>query len=349
MKRTEKKDFLRKQSLRFFTAILLGFLLFSCIRDKAKENKLAEFFQKDTVTILVTDSGLGGLSIAADVARRLKEQPVFKSARVIFFNAQMDKHTGYNDMKTTRQKVQIFNNALQAMNREFHPDLLLIACNTLSVLYDQTAFSRQAAFPVKGIVQTGAELIERNLKKVAHSKVIIFATQTTVRQGKHKALLMANGIEGERIVTQACPHLAGSIERGPHSAKTVALVQQYVDSALHVLNDDHSPLFVSYNCTHYGYVDDVFRKAFEEKGRPVEAFLNPNPFMANFLFEQKARPSFKHCDLTVTVVSQPELSPNKIDNISNLIAPISAQTAEALKNYVHRPHFFEWKTIAGQR
>ncbi len=343
------KGFLMKQMTFLWTLILVAFFLSSCIKHKSKGDKLADFFKKDAVTILVTDSGLGGLSIAADVARRLKEQPVFKSARVIFFNAQMDKHTGYNDMKTTRQKVQIFNNALQAMNREFHPDLLLIACNTLSVLYDQTAFSRQAAFPVKGIVQTGAELIERNLKKVAHSKVIIFATQTTVRQGRHKALLMAHGIQAERIVAQACPHLAGSIERGPHSAKTVALVQQYVDSALQLLNDDHSPLFVSYNCTHYGYVDDVFRKAFEEKGRPVQAFLNPNPYMANFLFAQKARPYYTHCDLTVTVVSQPELSPNKIDNISNLIAPISAQTAEALKNYVHRPHFFEWKSIANRR
>ena len=322
-------------------------LMTSCGKQKTTGNKMAEFFKKDSVTVLVTDSGLGGLSIAADVAERLKKFKVFKKAQIIFFNAQMDEHTGYNDMKTTEQKVKIFNNALNAMNKAFKPDILLIGCNTLSVLYDLTEFSKTANFPVKGIVQTGVELIEQKMKALPDSKVIIFATPTTIHQGKHKAMLMADGIAAGRIVPQACPHLAGSIERGPHSERTVALVHEYVGSALKKLNDEKAPLFVSYNCTHYPYVDDVFRQAFKAKNRNIEDFLNPNPFMADFLFAKPYRNRYAETQVKVKVISQPDLSQNKINNIYNLIKPISAQTAEALKNFEHTPHFFEWKAIAG--
>ncbi len=331
--------------------VLIGFLfLTSCNKQNQKttEQKLAEFFKKDSVVILVTDSGLGGLSIAADVSERLKKFKVFKQAHVIFFNAQPGLHTGYNDMKTSRQKVQIFNNALQAMNRTYHPDLLLIACNTLSVLYDQTDFARSASLPVVGVVQAGVKLIESKMRGLPNAKVIIFATKTTVNQGKHKALLVKDGITPDRIVTQACPGLAGSIERGPFSEKTQTLVKQYVDQALSLLNDVHAPLFVSYNCTHYGYVDTLFRQAFKDEGRKVLAYLNPNPYMADFIFSPQYINRFGQTFVQVSVESQITISDAKIRNIAALIRPISAQTAKALEHYRLRPHFFEWKSIAAQ-
>ncbi len=332
----------------FVLMILLSLTSCSNKGHKTTEQALADFFKKDSVTVLVTDSGLGGLSVAADVTERLKTFKVFKKARVIFFNAQPGPHTGYNDMKTTDQKVRIFNNALQAMNAKYQPDLLLIACNTLSVLYDKTAFAQTAAIPVVGVVQAGVRLIEDKMKSLPHSRVIIFATKTTVKQGKHKAMLTADGMAPERIVTQACPGLAGSIERGPFSESTNALVRKYVDRALSKLNDVHSPLFVSYNCTHYGYVDTLFRQAFKEEGRRVVAFLNPNPYMADFMFTPQHINRFSQTDVQVRVASQIELTDNKIRNIANLVRPTSAETAEALRSYRLLPDFFEWKTIAGE-
>jgi len=330
-------------------AILIVFIITGCQKQKAsltQEQKLAEFFKKKEVTVLVTDSGLGGLSVAADVAERMKKNHVFQKVNVIFFNAQPHLHSGYNSMKTTEQKVKVFNNALISMNREFKPDVLLIACNTLSVLYDYTDFSKTAPFPVIGIVKTGADLIEREIQKDSASKVIIFATKTTVKQDKHRKQLVADGIAPERIVTQACPHLAGRIERGPQSDTTRALVRKYVDNALSKLDDDKAPLYVSYNCTHYGYVNDVFQKTFKEKGREVRGFLDPNPLLADFMFTRPHINRYPQSTVNVKVVSQPELTPGKIAAIYGLIEPVSAQTAEALMDYEFRPDFFEWESIA---
>jgi glutamate racemase len=333
-----------------FIVFIAVLLLTSCHKPQPKttEQKLSDFFKKDSVTILVTDSGLGGLSIAADVTERLRKFKVFKQAHVVFLNAQPGPHTGYNDMKTTDQKVRIFNNALRAMNAKYQPDLLLIACNTLSVLYDQTDFAKDASLPVVGVVQAGVRLIESKMRNLPNAKVIIFATKTTVNQGKHKALLVKDGMAPERIVVQACPGLAGSIERGPFSEKTQALVRQYVDQALTKLNDVHAPLFASYNCTHYGYVDTLFRQAFKEEGRKVLGYLNPNPYMADFIFSKENVNRFAQTSVRDSVVSQIEISPAKIRNISALIRPVSEQTAVALEHYHLLPHFFEWKSIANE-
>ena len=202
-----------------FIIICISFSLFgSCERTRlSEEQKLVRFFNKEKVNIIVTDSGLGGLSVAADVVERLQTSGVFQTANVTFFNAQPHLKSGYNKMKTTEQKVKIFNNALVAMEHQFAPDIILIACNTLSVIYEYTDYSKTAEIPIIGIVETGVDLIKSKLDKNENADVILFATLTTVKQGKHKSLLMEMNVAEERIQTQACPKLAGQIERGSHS------------------------------------------------------------------------------------------------------------------------------------
>jgi len=63
-------------------ASLALFLVASSCRQSPKslEEQLAEFFSKKEVTILVTDSGLGGLSIAAPLYEGLKQHKIFNKA-----------------------------------------------------------------------------------------------------------------------------------------------------------------------------------------------------------------------------------------------------------------------------
>lgn len=339
--------------MRYILLTLLTlFFIAGCSNKKetlTEQQKLERFFNKQEVTILVTDSGLGGLSIAADVYERMKEAGVFKKVKVIFFNAQPHARSGYNSMKTTEQKVKVFNNALLAMDKNFHPDILLIGCNTLSVLYDYTDFSKTATIPVIGIVKTGVDLIKKNLDEHPDSRVIIFATKTTVKQNKHKTQLIKMGVPADQIITQACPHLAGRIERGSHSDTTKNLVNKYVNKALQKLPEGNQPLLVSYNCTHYGYVNDLFQEAFKQQNKEVINYLDPNPLMADFMFTDKTMHRYPQTEISIEVVSQPELSPGKLASIHSLIEPVSHQTAEALLNYRFTPDFFEWESIAGKR
>ena len=95
---------------------------------------------------------------------------------------------------------------------------------------------------------------------------------------------MDSGVPAEQIITQACPRLAGRIERGSHSDTTKNLVKKYVNKAIQKMPEGEEPLLVSYNCTHYGYVNDIFQEAFKEQKKQVVAYLDPNPFMADFMF-----------------------------------------------------------------
>ena len=51
---------------------------------------------KKHLTVLVTDSGLGGMAIFAEIAARLKTASVFPKVSLIYYNAWPEQHRGYN-------------------------------------------------------------------------------------------------------------------------------------------------------------------------------------------------------------------------------------------------------------
>ena len=52
--------------------------------------------QKDAITVAVTDSGLGGLSIMAEAAARLKELRLYRVVNLVFANSLFSNESGYN-------------------------------------------------------------------------------------------------------------------------------------------------------------------------------------------------------------------------------------------------------------
>ena len=93
-----------KKRGQFIILFAIIIILFShCSEKKDLEQMVAEFFTKNKdVTILVTDSGLGGLSVAADVAASLPESGVFDNAKIIFFNSLFHNRSGYNSLKSEK-------------------------------------------------------------------------------------------------------------------------------------------------------------------------------------------------------------------------------------------------------
>ncbi len=63
-------------------------------------------------TILVTDSGLGGMSIFAQLANHLGEKSPWQNVSMIYFNAWPEQDRGYNHFETMNQKAAIFNTFL---------------------------------------------------------------------------------------------------------------------------------------------------------------------------------------------------------------------------------------------
>ena len=304
---------------------------------------LDSFFTKKDVTIVVTDSGLGGLSIMAEGAALLKEAKIFRSVNLVFFNALFSNESGYNSLKTRSEKIDVFQSALESLMKNYRPDLVLIGCNTLSVLYPETPLAKSARVPVLDIVEPGVALAAAGLRQDPASVVLIFGTETTISEGDHRKRLEALGYSKERIIGQACPELAGYIEKNSGSEDTGILVEYFVDEGLAQLRGRKAPLLISLNCTHYGYALDFWTKALESRGIKSYSILNPNRTMAQALVRSGDRGRYAHTTLKAKVVSMVGIERQKIDSLGAWLAKLSPGVAAALAGYELKPDLFEWK------
>ncbi|MFZ2053618.1 MAG: aspartate/glutamate racemase family protein [Candidatus Aminicenantales bacterium] len=307
------------------------------------EPRLDSFFQRSRITIAVTDSGLGGLSVMAEAARRMKEAGIFERVDFLFFNALFMTESGYNSLKTRAEKIGIFSSALGSLEKRYHPDIILIGCNTLSVLYEDTPFARKTKLPVVGIVAAGVELISRGLRAHPEAAVIIFGTPTTISEGAYPRELEKRGFASGRIRSQACPELESFIERDYQGDETGMLISGCVSEALQKMEPPLPPLFVSLNCTHYGYALPLWEKAFEEAGVTPLAFLNPNSRMTDSLFDAKYMGRHKKTEIGAKVVSMVEISRSKVDSLGGWLQDLSPEVADALRGYERVPGLFEWE------
>jgi glutamate racemase len=299
---------------------------------------------KDVVTIVVTDSGLGGLSIMADAAARLKESGVYKRARLVFFNALFANDSGYNSLPARTDKIRIFGNVLRAIERRFSPDLVLVACNTLSVLLPDTPAAKTVRSPIMGIVEPGAELLAEAWKKSPASAVMLFGTETTIAEGAHRARLVEMGVPAEKIVVQPCPELASYIENAPDGENTALLISSYVDEALGRLPIPPPPVLVGLVCTHYGYAKGFWKAAFAEKKSDVRAILDPNTRMAEAVLPRGAAKRFDRTAVEARVVSMVEIAESKRAALGGWLARRSPEVAAAFRAYERVPYLFEGLT-----
>lgn len=295
---------------------------------------------KPGVTIVVTDSGLGGLSVVADLARRLPESGIVRSARIVFVNALLDDAIGYNDLRDEADKVRIFDAALAAMERRYSPDLVLVACNTLSVLYGRTEHARNGGTRTVSIVPMGVDLVADALGRNPDATAILFATKGTIDSGAHRRLLLEKGIAEERVVGQACPRLTGAIERGAHDAETASRIDGFVREAVGRLGGAKGPLVASLNCTHFGYARPLWEEAFARLGHPGVTVLDPNPLMADLVLREGGPRRFAATSVSVEVVSKTPIGEDVKGPLGALLRTASPETADALARYEHVPDLF---------
>ncbi|MCP2619821.1 aspartate/glutamate racemase family protein [Candidatus Aminicenantes bacterium AC-334-K16] len=340
-------DQARKILIAFLGAILTAatLSLIGCLNQEKVTPRSTKIIPSSspTIRVAVTDSGLGGLSVVAHLVQRLNKEKPYREVEVIFFNALFSSQGGYNSLPQREDKIQIFSSALESLALKYQPDLILIGCNTLSVLFPDTTFAHRSQIPVVGIVESGMKLLGETLRQHPEAWVIIFGTPTTISEGTYQEELIRQGFLPERIIAQACPELELYIERGFDREETEWLIQGYVEEALQKLPDKEAPLVASLNCTHYSYALPFWKKALAESGHNLLSLLNPNEKMIEFLFPLRFKDRFPSCQVKVKVVSMIPLSQEVIHSISRALSPISRETAKALENYELVPNLFEWQ------
>ncbi|MCP4045960.1 MAG: hypothetical protein GY732_08240 [Gammaproteobacteria bacterium] len=338
-----------KATVCVLVLLLISVFASHCVAQTGESSEwLPALLEKESITIVITDSGLGGLSVVADAARKFQKNPVFKEVNLVFVNALFSDQGGYNSLQTREEKLKVFSSALQSMQDRYTPDIILVACNTLSVLIPGTEFARTSSIPVVGIVENGVEQIAAQLHDNPQDRNIIFATQTTVDEATHRNQLLQLGIIDEQIVAQSCPQLSLYIEQGYDSMYTEMLIDAYVDEVLSAMGETEGSLTVSFNCTHFGYSLDFWKKAFSSRGVEVSAYLDPNTRMIDFLLPAELHQRFKQSTIDVKMVSMIDIPADHLGSIGRYLHSVSPVTETALREFERVPDLFQWRELVSR-
>lgn len=339
----------RQASFSFILTGISLILLASCAKNPSlsRQDNLSIRLEQKNLTIVMTDSGLGGLSVMADVANKLQELNAYDSVQLLFVNALFSAEGGYNSLSTSEEKRRVLDSALSRMEALYHPDLLLIACNTLSIVYPTTSFSSSTQIPVQGIIDSGVAMMADRLKLNSESRILLFGTQTTIQENSHKKLLIHMGFLPDRIITQSCPDLVLYIEKDFDGEETEMLIQGYVDEALQITGEE-SPLFVCFGCTHYGYALDLWQKAFRELGQDVAGYINPNGGMARLFARPALRDRFARTKIEARVISMVPIPEETVSSLADWLFLRSPEISRALRRYENIPDLFPWKSFVNR-
>lgn len=193
----------------------------------------------------VFDSGVGGLSVLAEIQRLLPNESLLYVADC--------GHIPYGEK--TPQFIRQRCSVMAGFFREQGAKALVLACNTATVA---GVADLRCDFPDWPIV--GMEPAVKPAAAATRSGVVgVLATTGTLQSAKFAALLDRFATD-VRVITQPCPGLVELIESGDlHSPQLRALLQSYVDPLLANGCDT-----IILGCTHYPFLKPMLKSMIPE-------------------------------------------------------------------------------------
>jgi glutamate racemase len=181
----------------------------------------------------VFDSGVGGLTVVAALARRLPTESILylgDTARLPYGTKSETTVTRY-----TRRNVDFL------VEREVKA--VVVACNTASALALPTLEAEEhGGVPLFGVIEPGAE----EAVAASRGRVGVIATESTARSDAYARAIRRRAPELE-VVTVACPLLVPLVEEGWHEDPiTVEVTRRYLEPLLATGIDT-----LVLGCTHY--------------------------------------------------------------------------------------------------
>ena len=309
--------------------------------------------------IVITDSGLGGLNILYNCFKYFQEHNSNSFVELVFFNALPTETTGYNQINSYANKVRTFDSALNAMSK-LNPDMILIACNTLSVVYLDTQFKKENKVRVVGIVEAAVDSIYHKLSENtvdnSKSKVVLIGTPTTINSGIYKNQLIERGIASDRILQSECPKLESIISENPNDDYIQDKLDEFIG---HLFADENiisknDKIYLALCCTHYEFAKIQF-KLFLDSFKKNYELINPNEEMIKYInLDKSVIPvSFKELPINdtylsrnnptkinISIVSQTKIPINNINSLVGIFKQKCPELTESLINYQYQPEMF---------
>ncbi len=295
---------------------------------------------KNKLTFVFTDSGLGGLSIMVDFVQKIKEKSksiLCDEIEIIFFNALPENGLGYNRMQNMHDKIRTFNSALEMIQHHYKPDVIAIACNTLSAIYPQTQFAQGNSNTFE-IISAGRFQIEQQRELSHHQPLFILATPTTLASG-------AYNMDDPYVFQISGENLASLIEFDHASADVKKVIKQIFTNIKKCLNGSaERDITLFLVCTHYGYMEAMLKEVAMDFNFSISTILNPNgeftSELMDFMSPLFRKENEKEVDIKLGVESQAFIEPSEVESISKLIRGQSEEITKLLRNYKRLPKLF---------
>jgi len=284
--------------------------------------------------IIFADSGVGGLSVMSKFIETFKEQPMFKGAHLIFFDA-----AGLNDDAHSKTVVKLLDEL-----DDLKPDLLFVACNGMSKVYLESDKAKDPKYPVIQMLPFAVELWGKKLQHEPGSAIIQFVSDFT--GDTYKTLLQKDssiiqGIDKDRLIVQTCQAAISAIQdNGPDSDKAKKEITSCAKKAVRKLDktdfDSNEKLFLGMGCTHFGWAGPHWKSAVEDtqlESHNVEV-LDPNGKMAQWLFDQKPDgldPGDGNGEIELAVILRSKYEMDKIKGL--VVKPLKDAIDAAIKKY----------------
>ena len=227
----------------------------------------------------VFDSGFGGLTVHRALIEAMPERD--------FVYLGDNRNAPYG----VRPPIDVLNLTCAALERLFAEGctLAVVACNTASTV--ALRWIQQQWLPVwrrdDGIARNVIGIVVPTIEAatgIESGTIAIFATRRTVESDCYPIEIRKRRPD-ITVVQQACPELAGSIERGLPRRDLHALVDRYVSELLRKAGA--APECVILGCTHYPLVADLFAAALppgvrmihqpDATARALKAYLDRHP------------------------------------------------------------------------
>ncbi|RSL32589.1 glutamate racemase [Salibacterium salarium] len=188
----------------------------------------------------IIDSGVGGLTVAREIARQLPKE------RIIYIGDTARCPYGPRPVEEVRQFTW------EMIDRLFQENIkmLVIACNTAAaVVLDEV--KERLDIPVVGVVQPGAITA---LKITKNNHVAVIGTEGTIASGAYvKALHTIN--EDVKVKTLACPPFVPLVEQGIcEGEEAFSIVRQTLKPLAETSFDT-----LILGCTHYPLLHEVIQ------------------------------------------------------------------------------------------
>lgn len=226
------------------------------------------------------DSGLGGLTVASAMRRRLPGESL------VYLGDCARNPYG------TKSPALVLDMARQNLRflLTFKPKLVVVACNTASALALPT-LQKESTVPLLGVIEPGAE---RAAAMSRTRRAGIIGTQGTVDSGVYRDTILRLGPD-MKVFQRACPLLVSIVEEGrsPEDSIVFDVVKDYLVDFL-----DKNIDALVLGCTHFPILKSTIARFLGPRVQIVDSAEATADTVARWLAERDlaaaAPPSFEY-------------------------------------------------------